>query len=130
MDEREARLEKLAALRDAGVDTYPARTSRDHTIAETLEDFDGLQGVTITLAGRLFRLREMGRAAFANIQDESGNIQIHFKRDTLGDEAYRSIKLLDLGDFIEVTGTLFTTKTNEKTLHVDSYRLLSKSLLP
>ncbi len=130
MDEREARLEKLAALREAGVDPYPARTSRDHTIAETREDFDGLQGETITLAGRLMRWNEMGKTAFAHIEDGTGRIQLHFKRDTLGADSFRGLKLLDLGDFIEVTGTLFTTHTGEKTLRVDSYRLLAKALRP
>jgi lysyl-tRNA synthetase, class II len=129
-DEREARLEKLAALRAAGIDPYPARSYRTHTAAETLAHFDDLQGQQITLVGRMMRLREMGKAAFAHIEDGSALIQIYFKRDTIGEDAFQHIKLLDLGDFLQVTGTLFTTKTGEKTLAVQSYELLSKALQP
>ena len=129
-DEREARLEKLAALRAEGIDPYPARSHRTHTAAETLAHFDELQGQQITLVGRLMLRREMGKSVFANIEDGSANIQIYFKRDTIGDEAFQRLKLVDLGDFLQVTGTLFTTKTGEKTLAVQRYELLSKSLTP
>jgi len=129
-DEREARLEKLAALRAEGIDPYPARSHRTHTAAETLAHFDELQGQEITLVGRLMLRREMGKSVFANIEDGSANTQIYFKRDTIGDEAFQRLKLVDLGDFLQVTGTLFTTKTGEKTLAVQRYELLSKSLTP
>ncbi|HKS69820.1 MAG TPA: lysine--tRNA ligase [Ktedonobacterales bacterium] len=131
-DEREARLEKLAALRAEGIDPYPARSHRTHTAAETVAHFDELQsqGQQITLVGRLMLRREMGKSVFANIEDGSANIQIYFKRDTIGDEAFQRLKLVDLGDFLQVTGTLFTTKTGEKTLAVQRYELLSKSLTP
>ena len=131
-DEREARLEKLAALRAAGIDPYPAQSHRTHTAAETLAHFDELlsQGQEITLTGRLVLLREMGKSAFAHIEDGTARIQIYFKQDTIGEDAFRRIKLLDLGDFLEVTGTLFTTRTGEKTLAVRRYAVLSKSLRP
>jgi lysyl-tRNA synthetase class 2 len=130
MDERDARIEKLDALRAAGEEPYPTRAERDHTAAETLEHFDELQGQTLTLVGRLMQLREMGKAAFAHLEDGSGRIQIYLKRDVIGDEAFQRIKLLDLGDFLQVTGTLFTTRTGEKTLQVERYRVLSKALRP
>ena len=85
MDERDARIEKLAALREAGEDPYPTRAERDHTAAAVLDHYDALQGQTITLAGRLMQLREMGKAAFAHIEDGSGRIQIYLKRDDVGD---------------------------------------------
>ncbi|HEU4785707.1 MAG TPA: amino acid--tRNA ligase-related protein, partial [Ktedonobacterales bacterium] len=131
-DERDARLEKLAALRAEGIDPYPARSQRTHTAAETLAHFNELQeqGEPITLVGRLMLRREMGKSVFANIEDGSADIQIYFKRDTIGDEAFQRLKLMDLGDFLQVTGTLFTTKTGEKTLAVQQYKLLSKSLTP
>ena len=131
-DEREARLEKLAALRAEGIDPYPARSHRTHTAAETLAHFDEIQGQgePITLVGRLMLRREMGKSVFANIEDGSADIQIYFKRDTIGDEAFQRLKLIDLGDFLQVTGTLFSTKTGEKTLAVQQYELLSKSLTP
>ena len=131
-DEREARLEKLATLRAAGIEPYPARSQRTHTAAETLAHFDELreQGQEITLTGRLTLLREMGKSAFADIMDGTARIQIYFKLDTIGEDAFRRIKLLDLGDFLQVTGTLFTTRTGEKTLAVRRYAVLSKSLRP
>ncbi len=128
MDERETRVEKIAALRDGGADPYPTTSARDHMAAEALAQFDDLQGRTITLAGRLMQLREMGKAVFGHIEDGSGRIQIYIKRDDVGDEAFKRIKLLDKGDILEATGYLFSTRTNEKTLHVTSYRLLAKAL--
>ena len=130
MDEREERLAKAEAWRAAGIDPYPARTARDTTVAEALAQFDTLvaDGTSITLAGRLIFLREMGKATFAHIEDGSGRMQVYFKRDEVGDEAYKRIKLLDLGDIIETTGTLFTTRTGERTLHVASFTMLAKAL--
>src|SRR5262249_46167011 len=125
-DEREARIHKVGELRAAQINPYPTQSHRTHTTAETITHFDELQavGTRITLVGRLMKLREMGKATFADIEDGSGRIQIYIKRDGVGDEAFRRLKLIDLGDFIEASGTLFTTKTGEKTLHVDEYRLL------
>ena len=127
-DEREARLAKLAALREQGIEPYPARAHRTIMAADALARYDELQGQKLTIAGRLMQLREMGKAAFAHIEDGSGRIQIYIKRDAVGEEAFKRLKLLDLGDFIEATGELFTTKTGEKTVHVDDYTLLSKAL--
>jgi lysyl-tRNA synthetase class 2 len=129
-DEREYRIEKLEALRAAGIEPYPTRSERDHTAAEALERFDELQDTTITLAGRLMQLREMGKAAFAHIEDGSGRIQIYIKRDVVGDKAFALLKKLDLSDIVEATGSLFVTRTGEKTLNVERYRLLAKSLAP
>ncbi len=129
-DEREARLEKLGELRAQGIDPYPIESARTHTAAEALAGYDALQGVRITLVGRLMQLREMGKAAFAHIEDGSGRIQIYLKRDAIGEEAFRRIRLLDLGDIIQVTGTLFTTRTGEKTVQVEEYAMLAKSLRP
>jgi lysyl-tRNA synthetase, class II len=130
-DEREARLRKLDELRAAGIDPYPIESHRTHTAAQALAHFDELQaaGTPATLAGRLMRLREM-KSPFGNIEDGSAQIQVYFNRDALGDEAFRQLKLIDLGDFLEVVGTLFTTKTGEKTLRVSAFRLLAKALLP
>src|SRR6478735_1915882 len=96
-DEREYRIEKLEALRAAGFEPYPTRSERDHTAAEALDRFAELQDTTITLAGRLMQLREMGKAAFAHIEDGSGRIQLYLKRDILGDDAFARIKQIDPG---------------------------------
>jgi lysyl-tRNA synthetase class 2 len=127
-DEREARLEKLAAFREGGIDPYPTESRRTHTAAQVLEHFDELQDQEIALVGRLMLLREMGKAAFAHIEDGSGRIQIYIQRDAVGEAAFKTIKLLDIGDFIGASGTLFVTRTGEKTLHVGRFSLLAKSL--
>ncbi len=131
-DEREIRLQRLQTLREQGINPYPNDAQRTHTIANVLQHFDELAGPdgSFTLVGRIRLLREMGKAAFAKIEDGTGSIQVYCRINDLGAEAYRTIKLLDLGDFIEVTGFLFITRTGERTLHVKSYRLLAKGLRP
>lgn len=130
MDEREARLAKLEAIRAAGFDPYPTTSARTHTAAEAVERYDALQDTPITLAGRIMRWRDQGKSVFAHIEDGSGRVQVYFKRDVVGEESFARLRWLDLGDTIEATGTLFTTRTGEKTLRVDQWRLLSKSLTP
>jgi lysyl-tRNA synthetase, class II len=131
-DEREIRLQRLHTLREQGINPYPNDAQRTHTIADVLQHFDELAGPdgSFTLVGRIRLLREMGKAAFAKIEDGTGSIQIYFRINDLGAEAYHTIKLLDLGDFIEVTGFLFITRTGERTLYAKSYRLLAKGLRP
>ena len=131
-DERETRLQRLYALREKGIQPYPNTAERTHTIEEALEHFDEWEGEegNLTLVGRIRLLREMGKAAFAHIEDGTGRIQVFFRINDLGEDAYRSIKLLDIGDFIQVRGYLFRTRTGERTLHVREYRILSKSLRP
>ena len=131
-DEREMRLQRLHTLREKGVNPYPNRVERTHTIAEVLEHFDEWQGPegSFTLAGRIRLLRDMGKSAFVNIEDGTGRIQVYFRINDIGEELYRMLKLLDIGDFIQVSGFLFRTKTGERTLHARNYRLLSKGLRP
>src|SRR6266567_4164448 len=131
-DEREIRLQRLQTLREQGINPYPNHAERTHTIAEILQHFDEFAGPegSYALVGRIRLLREMGKAAFAKIEDGTGSIQIYFRINDLGEETYRTIKLLDLGDFIEVTGFLFITRTGKRTLHVKRYRLLTKGIRP
>src|SRR5262245_56781735 len=98
-DERDARIHKVDELRAAGIDPYPTQSRRTHSTAETLARFDNLleAGARITLVGRSMRLREMGKTAFADIEDGSGHLQIHIKRDSVGDAAFQRLKLIDLG---------------------------------
>lgn len=133
-DERDVRIQRLHALREQGINPYPNRVERSHTIAEVLAHFDafeqqGAEG-SFTIVGRIRLLREMGKAAFAKIEDGTGSMQVYFRINDLGEEAYKGIKLLDLGDFIQVTGYCFLTRTKERTIHVLNYRILSKSLRP
>ncbi len=132
-DIRKARLEKLDKLQKAGIDPYPARSSRTHTINEVLSDFDELAAkeVEVILAGRVMAKREQGGLAFLDINGGSGKIQLLFKKDDIGEKSFEFfLETVDIGDFIEARGVLFTTKRNEKTLLATGYSLLTKSLLP
>jgi lysyl-tRNA synthetase, class II len=127
----EFRKKKLQNFIDAGIDPYPSSTQRTHTNAEALENFDQIaeSAEVITVVGRIRSLRNQGKIAFAHIEDGTAKIQIFFKKDNLAD-TFQWLDNFDLGDFIEATGTLFNTKTGEKTLEVKGFRMLSKSLRP
>jgi lysyl-tRNA synthetase, class II len=131
-DERAVRLQRLHALREKGIDPYPNRVERTHTIAEVLGHFDEWQGENgdFTLTGRIRLMRVMGKAAFAQIEDGTGRMQVFFGFSEVGEDAYNTLKLLNIGDFIEVRGYLFFTQTGERTLRVREYRILAKGLRP
>jgi lysyl-tRNA synthetase, class II len=132
ISEEEARRRRLEALREKGINPYPSRVMRTHTISEILQHFDEWQGPegSFTITGRIRLMREMGKAAFFKIEDGTGSIQVYFRINDIGEDAYRMLKLLDLGDFVQVSGFLFVTRTGERTLHVIEYRLISKGLRP
>ena len=131
------RREKLSVLRET-TNPFPNDFRRDAKAADILERFgaheaDTLEseGVSLSLAGRLMTKRVMGKAAFAHVRDESGDIQIYAQRDSLPDGIYNGLfKKLDLGDIIGVEGTLFRTRTGELTVNVTNVRLLVKALRP
>jgi len=132
-----ARRGKLPELRGLGLDPYPPRLprARTHTNAEAIRAYtEGrlAEGELVTLVGRLLTVRVMGKATFAHIEDGSGRVQIYLKRDVLGTEVYDELfkRLIDLGDFITVTGTMFTTRTGEVSCEVQALGLLSKTLNP
>ena len=129
------RREKLKQLRGLGIDPYPAAAfSTDANSESIFVDFN--EGKQVTIAGRLMSRRIQGKASFAELQDSKGRIQVYFNRDILCPEDDKSMyndvykKLLDIGDIIGVTGTLFTTQVGEKTVQVESLYVLSKSLRP
>ncbi len=127
----EFRKKKLADLKALGIDAYPATTKRTHTNQQALDKFDELAAAKkkITLVGRIRSLRSQGKIAFAHIEDGFAKIQIFFKEDNLRKQ-FALLQYFDLGDFIEATGILFTTKTGEKTLELSDFRMLAKSLRP
>src|SRR5215471_10312248 len=131
-EERDVRLQRLHALRERGVNPYPNRVTRSHTIAEALDHFEEWQGEeqTLTLVGRIRLLRDMGKATFTHIEDGTGRIQLYFRINDIGEEAYKTLKLLDIGDFVQVNGFLFLTRTQERTLHVRTLSVLGKTLRP
>lgn len=116
-DQEEIRLQKLADLRAAGIDPYPARVKRTHTIAEARQLYDAGADAqpTVSVTGRLKSIRIMGKASFADLEDGTGRIQLMVRRDELPDGWYNDIwkKLIDLGDFVGATGPLTVTKTGE-----------------
>jgi lysyl-tRNA synthetase, class II len=132
-DIRAQRLAKLQALRETGLDPYSLeRFDRTHSAAQIVAEFESLEGVAVRIAGRMpVPPRVMGKAAFADLRDESGRIQLYFKRDDLGEEAYERFKdLVDAGDLLGVTGDVMKTRTGEITVHVREYIVLAKALRP
>ncbi len=132
ISEEEARRRHLQALREKGINPYPNRVERTHTIADVLRHFDEWQGEErdFTLTGRIRLMRPQGKVTFAQIEDGTGRIQVFFRIDDVGEDAYKTLKLLDIGDFVQVQGYLFFTRTGERTLHVREYRILAKGLRP
>lgn len=134
-DQERQRLTKLARLRAAGVDPYPARSGRTHTAAEAIAALQAMheeaEPPVATVVGRLVSSRVMGKSSFAHIEDGSGRIQLYLRINVLGEEPYAMFRQdLDLGDFVEATGQLFFTRTGEASVRVEKLRLLSKALRP
>ena len=123
------RREKLAQLQEAGRDPFQI-TRYDVTAHSTdmKEDYSQWEGKEVSIAGRMMSKRVMGKASFCNVQDLKGSIQSYVARDSVGEEPYKEFKKLDIGDIIGITGTVFTTKTGEISIHASSVTLLSKSL--
>ena len=128
---RKNRLKKLKNLIKAGINPNPAEILRTHTNKEALVAFRKLINKKIVLVGRIRSIREHGGSTFCHIEDGSTQVQVYFKKDKVGDKQYKLfLENIDIGDFIEVTGTLFKTKKGEKTLDVSKWRVISKSLSP
>lgn len=136
MDEREIRLGKVEELKKLGIDPYPYRYERTHTIADVLKKFSAEFAEStvddhVKIAGRLTGLRRMGRAIFADLSDTFVSIQIHLAVDRLGEEKFSLFhKLVDRGDILGVEGYPFYTKTREPTVEVVDFTILAKALLP
>ncbi len=124
------RKQKLARLRELGVDPYPHVFKRTHAVKQILDGFDGLKETSVRTAGRILSIRVMGKSVFAHIQDGSAKIQIYVKKDELGEKNWEIWNLLDLGDFIGIEGKPFVTKTGERSLHAASFVVLAKAIRP
>ncbi len=128
----EVRIKKLEKLRDMGIDPYPYKYERDHYAEEVKSKFSNVgeepEG-NVSVAGRIIAFRDIGKISFAHIQDQTGKLQIVFKKDELG-ERYKLLKLLDIGDIIGVKGPVFKTKRGEISVLVKEFQLLTKSLRP
>src|SRR6266581_1530121 len=130
------RRKKLQALRERGIDPYPNDFRPDHTTAEVharlsaLDEAELARAAQLSVAGRVMALRDFGKAGFLQVQDRAGRLQVHARRDRLGDEGFEVYRLLDLGDVIGVAGRPFRTRTGELTLEAAELRLLAKALHP
>lgn len=138
-EQRELRLEKLQALRSEGIDPFLVeRFSRSHAASDLSSPASPIwalseeaqRALTMRLAGRLVAHRPKGKVTFADLQDETGRVQIYARRDDLGEELFARFNDLDVGDILGVEGFPFHTRTGEPTAHVQSYQLLAKALRP
>ena len=123
------RHEKLADLQARGKDPFQiTKFDVTHHSADIKDNFEELEGQTVTIAGRMMFKRVMGKASFCSIQDLKGNIQSYVARDDIGEEDYADFKKYDIGDILGIEGIVFRTKTGEMSVHAQKVTLLSKSL--
>src|SRR5260221_12775222 len=123
---KQDRLKKLQNIKQAGIDPYPSSSNRKQTVAQARE----MMGQNVVVAGRLKSYREMGKITFAHLEDESGKIQLFLSQEELSGDKYDFLKSLDIGDFLEAEGEVFTTQAGELSVRVKNYQLLSKSIRP
>lgn len=125
------RRDKLAELQNAGLDPFDVyKVNRTHTSEEVKANYDELEGKEVTVAGRLMSKRGQGKVVFSDIHDKDGKIQLFLKIDKVGEENLKQYKTFDLGDWVAATGEVFTTKTGEVSINVNSFELTCKSLKP
>jgi lysyl-tRNA synthetase class 2 len=131
ISEQEAvRRQKLDKLRELGVEPYGEKYPATHTATDIIGRFDALDGQPVSLTGRLITVRAHGKASFANLRDDSGEIQVYVRLDAVGEQSYQIFELLDIGDIIGLSGDVFRTRRGEVTIAVKEFRLLAKSLRP
>ncbi|MGL5746511.1 MAG: amino acid--tRNA ligase-related protein, partial [Weissella cibaria] len=136
-DQMIARRDKMAELRDAGIDPFGHRFERTHTAAQlhelyddtTAEDLEA-QAIEVTIAGRMMTKRRSGKISFADIKDRSGRIQVFVQKPVVGEEAYELLKKSDLGDILGFTGTVMKTRAGELSINVTALTHLTKALRP
>ncbi len=136
---QEIRRKKVDELRERGVEPYPTRAKRTHTSSAAIASFEQLEATAsdaeapasepMTLTGRIVSFRHMGKTIFAHILDGYGQIQLYIRKDEIGDEAFADVlRLFDLGDFVQATGTLFRTRTGEVSLRTTDLVMLAKAI--
>jgi len=130
-DQRAQRIEKLSAIQDKGIEPYGRRYPKDQSLADCLALHETSGDETpVRTAGRIVAQRDFGKAAFLNLKDRSGTLQIYIRKNVVGDEAFEVYRLLDVGDIIGVEGKLGKTRTGEVTVFVERLTVLSKALRP
>ncbi len=129
IEPEEFRLDKLKELRRLGVDPYGRRFPDTVPLTRLTDEFEALEDQTVRAAGRITNQRDLGRAAFMDISDWTGSVQVFFQLDRLGEDVYEVCRQLDAGDIIGVEGELTRTRTGEITVFVETFQLLAKALL-
>ena len=131
------RVDKIHQMREAGIEPYPTRIERTHTISEARALFEAIDGdedanpVQATLTGRMRSLRAMGKIIFSHIEDATGTVQLFLRINDIGEEPFKQFKeFFNIGDYIQASGEMFHTRTGEVSLRVNSYKMLAKSILP
>jgi lysyl-tRNA synthetase class 2 len=131
---RNTRLSKVEKLREKGINPYPSRSKRTHYAEEVINNYETHEGQTVSVAGRLMSLRKQGALTFGHIQDQTARLQLYIRQDTLvestGSLAFDDLHLLDVGDFVEATGTVTKTQRGEISVAPTHLRILTKSLRP
>lgn len=123
------RHEKLAALQEAGKDPFViTKCEVTHHSMDIKNNYEEMEGKTVTVAGRMMFKRVMGKASFCNVRDLQGDIQAYVARDNIGEDSYKDFKKYDVGDLMTITGEVFKTKTGEISIHATEVVLISKSL--
>jgi len=124
------RREKLAAIEAKGIEPFARKYNVTHHAIEIVTDFEKLEGQSVQLAGRIMAVRGHGKTSFVNVMDKSGNIQVYFRQDVIGESQYEIFKLLDIGDMIGIEGHVFKTQRGEISVKISSFEILAKSLRP
>jgi lysyl-tRNA synthetase, class II len=124
------RKDKIEKIREMGINPFPYSFEVSHHSKNILENFAALENQTVEVAGRLMAIRLMGKAAFANILDSQGKIQIYLNKTAIGEEGFTLFKMLDIGDFVGISGKVIKTRTGEITIQAESMTLLSKNIRP
>lgn len=126
------RRNKVLEMREKGLNPYPYKFDRSHTVAELLERFDQFaeSKTVVSVAGRIMQSRKMGKSFFLDLRDATNRIQLYVKLDNVGQEVFDLVDSLDLGDIVGATGTLFVTKTGERSISLTSLVILTKTLHP
>ncbi|MCH3965637.1 MAG: lysine--tRNA ligase [Clostridium sp.] len=125
------RIDKFRQLKNDGKDPFEIyKVDRTHTSDQIRDNYDELEGSTVTVAGRLMSKRVHGKAGFSDLYDRYGKIQLYIKIDDVGEEKLKEYKTYDIGDILSITGKVFKTKTGEITIHIENFQLVCKSLRP
>lgn len=125
-----ARREKMADIASQGIEPFGRKYEATHHAVEIVDAFTDLEGQTVRICGRLMAVRGHGKASFSHLMDMTGRMQLYFRQDVLGEEAYALFHLLDIGDLIGVEGTVFRTQRGEISVKVTDFDVLAKALRP